>query len=66
MAALLQLATDAWIAQRQNTMEKVCELMDETPLSEDVYQDYDKSKERIQEANYQTDLALRRLQAQEA
>lgn len=43
-------------------MEKVCALMNETPLSEDVYKNYDRTKERIQEANYQTDLALRRLQ----
>lgn len=45
-------------------MEKVCALMNETPLSEDVYKNYDRSKERIQEANYQTDLALRRLKAE--
>ena len=38
--------------------------MDKTPISEDIYKDYDRSKERIQEANYQTDLALRRLQAE--
>lgn len=44
-------------------MEKVCSLMDETPISEEVYKNYDRSKERIQEANYQTDLAIRRLQS---
>jgi len=45
-------------------MEKVCALMDKTPLSVDVYKNYDRAKERIQEANYQTDLALRRLQTE--
>jgi hypothetical protein len=34
--------------------------MDKTPLSEEVCKNYDRSKERIQEANYQTDLALRK------
>ena len=62
MAALLQLATNTRLAQRQNAHGKICALMDETPLSEDVYENYDRPKERIQEANYQTDLALRKLQ----
>jgi len=42
-------------------IEKVCALMDKTPLSEAVFMNYNRAKERIQEANYQTDLALRRL-----
>lgn len=47
-------------------MEKVWALMDETSLSEEVYKNNDQSKERIEEANYQTDLTLRRLKAKTA
>jgi len=42
-------------------MEKVCELMDKTPLQEEVFNAYVPEKERIQEANYRLDLELRRL-----
>jgi len=42
-------------------MEKVCELMDKTPLQEQVCDSYIRENERIQEANYQIDLELRRL-----
>ena len=44
-------------------MEKVCVLLDKTPLTEEVLEKYDRSRERIQEANYQNDLALRKIQA---
>ncbi len=47
-------------------IEKVCSLMDKTPLSEEVLQSYDKSKERIQLANYQDDLAIRKLKTRES
>lgn len=46
-------------------LEKVCALMDDTPLSEDILKKYDRSKERIQEANYQKDLILRKLEFQD-
>jgi transposase InsO family protein len=40
-------------------MDRLCELLDQTPLSEDVAAAYDLAKERIQEQNYVVDLALR-------
>lgn len=42
-------------------MEVVCSLLKETPLSEEVAQFYDDTKERIQDANYRNDLAIRHL-----
>lgn len=42
-------------------MEKVCELMDKTPLQEEVSDGYVGENERIQEPNYQIDLDMRRL-----
>ncbi len=42
-------------------MEKVCHLLDKTPLREEVLKDYHPEKERIQEANYQLDLQVRNL-----
>ncbi len=39
----------------------VCELFEKTPLSEEVGELYDVSKERIQEQNYHFDLKLRKL-----
>ncbi|TNF92529.1 MAG: IS481 family transposase [Gammaproteobacteria bacterium] len=45
----------------KSPMEKYFELMDDTPLSEEVHSNYDRSSERIQHPNYKADLALRRL-----
>ena len=42
-------------------MEKICALMDDTSITEEVEANYDLSNGRIQEPNYQKDLALRRL-----
>ncbi len=42
-------------------IEKVTELSDQTPLSEEVYQHYRIWKERFQEQNYKLDLQLRKL-----
>ena len=44
-------------------MQRACELLDSTPLWEDVSVLYDRSKERIQERNYRVDLQLRKLKA---
>lgn len=44
-------------------MEKVCSLLESTPLSEEVSANYDIDNERIQESNYQVDLAIRKAQA---
>jgi len=40
-------------------IDAVCELIDKTPLGENVDDLYDASKERIQEQNYHIDLKLR-------
>lgn len=40
-------------------IEKVTELSDQTPLSEEVYQHYQICKERFQEQNYKLDLRLK-------
>jgi len=42
-------------------MEKVCQLMDKTPLQEEVSESYVLENERIQNANYRKDLELRKL-----
>lgn len=42
-------------------MEQVCHLLDKTPLREEVLNNYHLEKERIQEANYQLDLQVRKL-----
>ncbi len=42
-------------------MEKVCQLMDKTPLQEEVSNAYSVESERIQIANYRIDLELRKL-----
>ena len=42
-------------------LEKVCDLLDVTPLQQDVSDAYDQEKERIQLANYQLDLQVRKL-----
>jgi transposase InsO family protein len=42
-------------------IDAVCERFDKTPLSEDICELYDISKERIQEQNYHYDLQLRKL-----
>ena len=42
-------------------IEKVCDLLDSTPLREEVSNAYDQEKERIQLANYQLDLRVRKL-----
>jgi len=42
-------------------MEKYFELADKTPYSDEVITNYDASSERLQEAYYQVDLALRKL-----
>ena len=41
--------------------EVVSLLSDQTPITEEALENYDPTKERIQEANYQNDLALRRI-----
>ena len=42
-------------------IEKITELSDQTPLSEEVSQRYQIWKERFQEQNYKLDLQLRKL-----
>lgn len=42
-------------------MDVVCELMPQTPYNDDVIEQYDISKERLQEQNYKLDLRLRKL-----
>jgi hypothetical protein len=42
-------------------MERYFELADETPYSDEVIRNYRPSSERIQDANYKVDLALRKL-----
>lgn len=42
-------------------LEKVCDLLEVTPLHQDVSDAYDQKKERIQLANYQLDLQVRKL-----
>lgn len=43
-------------------MDKYCELINDTPFWDDVERQYDSTEERIQEPNYQMELALRRLE----
>ena len=45
----------------RSPMERYFELSDDTPFSDEVYANYQPSKERIQEANYKVDLELARL-----
>ncbi|MDE8703605.1 IS481 family transposase, partial [Adlercreutzia equolifaciens] len=42
-------------------MERYCELMEQTPLSEDVAGNYHPEREHIQEQNYSLELRLRKL-----
>ncbi len=42
-------------------MDVVCEHLDKTPIWEEVNQNYEPDKERIQLSNYQRDLKLRKL-----
>ena len=42
-------------------MDIVCEHLEQTPLWEEVQEDYDSDNERIQLSNYQRDLQLRKL-----
>ncbi len=42
-------------------MERVCELAAETPLTDEVSQNYDPTKEHYRDANYRVDLELQRL-----
>ena len=42
-------------------MEKYCELMDKTPLSEDIEEFYHPENERVQDQNYQHDLQVQKL-----
>lgn len=41
--------------------EKVCELLPQTPLREDVESNYDAVKERFQERHYKTEMLFRKL-----
>jgi transposase InsO family protein len=45
----------------KSPMEKYFELADQTPYSDEVIKNYNASSERLQEANYKVDLALRKL-----
>lgn len=45
----------------KSPMEKYFELADQTPYSDEVIKNYDASSERLQEANYKVDLALKKL-----
>lgn len=42
-------------------IDRVTEISDQTPLSEEVFQHYQIKKERLQEQNYKFDLQLRKL-----
>ena len=42
-------------------MEMISKLSDETPFWDQVHENYGITKERIQDAHYQIDLALRKL-----
>lgn len=42
-------------------IDKLCELIDVTPVWEETTASYDAAKERIREQNYRADLALRKL-----
>lgn len=42
-------------------IDRITEISDQTPLSEDVSQNYQIKKERFQEQNYRLDLQLRKL-----
>jgi hypothetical protein len=46
---------------RKTPIERLVELADKTLLWEEVSARYDSSKERLQEQNYRTELALRKL-----
>jgi hypothetical protein len=45
----------------KSPMEKYFELANETPYSDEVIRNYRPSSERIQDANYKVDLALRKV-----
>lgn len=45
----------------RSPMERYFDLSNETPLSDEVHEQYQPSKERIQDANYKVDLELARL-----
>lgn len=47
----------------KSLVDIINELSDKTPLWDEVIQIYDRKNERIQEANYQMDLAIRKLKA---
>jgi transposase InsO family protein len=42
-------------------MERYCELLEQTPLTEEACQDYDTDKELVQERNYKVEMQLRKL-----
>jgi hypothetical protein len=42
-------------------MERYCELMEQTPLSQEVADAYNPDQEHIQEQNYRLELQLRKL-----
>ncbi|HDY8072577.1 TPA: IS481 family transposase, partial [Vibrio vulnificus] len=42
-------------------IDRITEISDQTPLSEEVSQNYQIKKERFQEQNYRLDLRLRKL-----
>jgi transposase InsO family protein len=42
-------------------MERYCDLMEQTPLNADAFQDYDADKELVQERNYKVEMQMRTL-----
>ena len=60
MATLLQLGPAAQRAHHgKSPMERYFQLGDETPYSDEAYELYEPSLERIQNPNYKVDLELR-------
>jgi hypothetical protein len=55
------LAKSSWLLERKTPSQIVTELSEKTPFSEDVGKAYNPKNERIQIANYQIDLAMRKL-----
>ena len=45
----------------RSPIDRVCDLLSKTPLSEDVYAAFDPTKERIRHQNYVIDQKLREL-----
>ncbi|CDS95718.1 hypothetical protein VCR4J5_880003 [Vibrio crassostreae] len=61
MATLLQLGTAHSSLKGLTPIDRITEISDQTPFSEEVSQHSQSKKERFQEQNYKLDLQLRKL-----